>query len=55
MTALLNEPAPPAPDFDGMTKTQLIEYAAQIGVGGVNSAMKKAEIIAAIRGGGTDG
>ena len=55
MSALLNEPSPPAPDIDGMTKTQLIDYAAQNGVGGVNSAMKKADIIAAIRGGGTNG
>lgn len=51
----MNEPSPPAPDLDGMTKTQLLDCAAQNGVGGVNSAMKKADIIAAIRGGDADG
>ena len=55
MTALLNEPLPPALDLDGMTKNQLLDYAAQNGVGGVNSAMKKADIIAIINGGDADG
>lgn len=47
----MNEPSPPAPDLDGMTKTQLLDYAEQNGVGGVNSAMRKADIITAIKGG----
>lgn len=48
MSALLSEPASSAPDFDSMTKTELLNYAAENGVVGVNSAMKKAEIIDAI-------
>ena len=49
MTALLNEPASSAPGLDGMTKNELLSYAAGNGVEGVSSAMKKAEIIEAIR------
>ena len=48
MTALLSEPASFSPDFDSMTKTELLTYAAENGVEGVNSAMKKADIIDAI-------
>ena len=35
-------------DLNGMTKAQLIEYAAAHGIGGVSSSMTKADIIAAI-------
>lgn len=35
-------------DFDDMTKNELLAYAESKGVTGVNSAMKKAEIIDAI-------
>lgn len=31
-------------DFDSMTKAQLLEYAAENGIEGVNSSMLKAEI-----------
>ena len=37
-------------DFDSMTKAKLLEYAEQNGVSGVNSAMLKADILAAIKG-----
>lgn len=62
MNALLSEPtpyrvvqSPPyAPtatirdELDGMTKAELLNYADENGVGGVSSAMKRADIIAAI-------
>lgn len=48
MTALLDEQ--PAPDLSGMTKPQLLDYAADAGVEGLSSAMNKAEILAAIEG-----
>ena len=37
-------------DLDSMTKAKLLEYAEQNGVSGVNSAMLKADILAAIKG-----
>lgn len=40
----------PAPDLTGMTKAQLLDYAASAGIGGVDSTMKKAEILSAING-----
>lgn len=48
MTALLSEPAPSTPALDCMTKSELLDYAADHGVEGVSSAMRKAEIIEAI-------
>jgi hypothetical protein len=36
-------------DFDGMTKAQLLEYAAANGITGVSSSMLKADILAAIK------
>lgn len=38
----------PAIDLGGMTKAQLLAYAAENGVDGVNSKNTKAEIISAI-------
>lgn len=49
MSALLSEPAPAALDLDYMTKSELLDYAEENGVEGVNSAMKKADIIEAIK------
>lgn len=34
-----------APDFSAMTKAQLLEYAAEHGIGGVSSSQTKAVII----------
>ena len=34
----------------GMTKAQLLKYAADQGIGGVSSSMKKADIIAVLEG-----
>ena len=39
-----------AGDFDSMTKAELLTYAEQNGITGVNSAMLKADILAAIKG-----
>jgi hypothetical protein len=36
-------------DLDSMTKAQLLEYAEQNGISGVNSSMKKADILAVIK------
>lgn len=38
------------PDLDSMTKAELLAYAEQNGVDGVNSAMLKADILSAIKG-----
>lgn len=46
----LKQSAPDAPNLLGMTKAQLLEYAAENGVEGVSGAMKKADIISAIEG-----
>lgn len=40
--------ADPLPDLTGLTKAQLLETAAELGVEGVGSRNTKAEIIAAI-------
>lgn len=37
-------------DLDSMTKAELLTYAEQNGITGVNSAMLKADILAAIKG-----
>lgn len=37
-----------APDFDSMTKAQLLEYAEEHGIEGVNSRMLKADILEVI-------
>lgn len=37
-------------DLSKMTKAQLLEYAADAGIGGISGSMKKAEIIEAIEG-----
>lgn len=41
----------PADDviLDSMTKAQLLEYAAERGIAGVNSSMLKADILAVIK------
>lgn len=41
--------APEAVDLDGMTKEQLLEYAKEHGISGVSAAMKKADILEAIK------
>lgn len=46
----MSEPASSTPDLDGMTKNELMTYAVQAGVEGVSSAMRKADIIEAIKG-----
>ena len=38
----------PVPDFEGMTKGELLEYAESQGVEGLDKRMKKSEIIAEI-------
>jgi hypothetical protein len=46
----LIEPSSDDPvDLDSMTKAQLLEYAANNGIEGVNSSMLKADILAAIK------
>lgn len=45
---MANEPADDA-ELDGMTKAELLSYAAENDIGGVNSSMKKAEIIETIK------
>lgn len=37
------------PDFDGMTKAELLAYAEANGIEGVNSSMLKADILEAIK------
>ena len=50
MAALTAEDAAPeAVDLDGMTKEQLLEYAKEHGISGVSAAMKKADILEAIK------
>ena len=44
----MNEPDP-SPDFDSMTKAQLLAYAAENGIEGVSSSMLKADILAVIK------
>ena len=46
----LDQSALNAPNLSGMTKAQLLDYAAENGVDGVSGAMKKADIIATIEG-----
>lgn len=41
---------PAAPNIDGMTKQQLLDYAAEAGAVGLNGRMTKAQIIDALRG-----
>ena len=43
MISLLNEPADDV-DLASMTKAELLDYAKQNGIGGVNSSMLKADI-----------
>lgn len=50
MTGALESLSSPAPDFDSMTKNELLAYAENHGVGGVGAPMKKAEILAVIKG-----
>ena len=45
----LNQAAPETA-LSGMTKAQLLDYAAENGIEGVSGAMKKADIIATIEG-----
>ena len=40
----MNEPAEDAVDLSSMTKAELLEFAEQHGIDGVNSSMLKAEI-----------
>lgn len=42
-------PEPESVNLDGMTKAQLLEYAAEKGIPGVSSSMLKADILAAIK------
>lgn len=46
--SLLNEPAEDV-DFDSMTKAELLAYANENGIEGVNSNMLKADILAVIK------
>lgn len=46
----MRAPASEPPTFSGMTKAQLLDYAEENGVEGVNSSMKKAEILAVLEG-----
>ncbi len=48
MTELLSQPAPAAVDLNQMTKDQLLAYAQENGITGVNSSMLKADIKAVI-------
>lgn len=42
--------APSIPDFEAMTKKEIIEFGHDHGIEGLNRHMKKAEIIATIKG-----
>ena len=42
-------PKPDDVNLDGMTKAQLLAYAAERGIAGVSSSMLKADILAAIK------
>lgn len=44
----MNEADSNVPDFSGMTKAQLLAYAEENGIEGVNSSMLKADILAKI-------
>ena len=44
MIELLSEPSDDTDDFSEFTKSELLEYAEQHGIDGVNSSMLKAEI-----------
>ena len=44
----MSEPAPASADIYGMTKAQLLEYAAENGIEGVSSSMLKADILSVI-------
>ena len=46
---LSNEPAEDV-DFDSMTKAELLAYADENGIEGVNSSMLKADILTVIQG-----
>lgn len=46
--SLLSEPAENV-DFDSMTKAELLNYADENGIEGVNSSMLKADILAIIK------
>jgi hypothetical protein len=48
ITRLLNEPAENV-NLDSMTKAQLLDYAVENGIDGVNSSMLKADILAVIK------
>lgn len=48
MTGPLREPAPAA--LDGLSKAALLAYAAAHSVTGVSGSMRKADILAAIKG-----
>lgn len=49
MTELLSQPAPDdAVDLSSMTKNELLAYAQEHGITGVNSSMLKADIYAVI-------
>ena len=45
----MNEPAEDV-DFDSMTKAELLAYADENGIEGVNSSMLKADILTVIKG-----
>lgn len=42
-------PEPENANLDGMTKAELLAYAAEKGISGVSSSMLKADILAAIK------
>lgn len=46
---MTNEPAADV-DLDSMTKAELLEYAEQNNISGVNSSMLKADILSTIKG-----
>lgn len=45
----MSEPAPIDVNLDGMTKAQLLEFAAENGIEGVSSSMLKADILSVIK------
>lgn len=48
MTALLHGPDIETPRLTRMTKAELLAYATTCGIHGVSSAMRKADILAAV-------
>lgn len=50
LNELLSKALPDTPDLSAMTKAEMLQFADKNGVSGVNSSMRKADILTAIQG-----